>query len=171
MILSFDAEANGLYGQAFALGAVIVKSNKIVDEFQARCPIQEPVDPWVAENVLPVLLNMEVTHKSYEGMLNSFYDFYMKYKESTFIAHIAHPVETKVLRDMVQLDLKNRVWDGPLITDVHQELSRIGEDPWSVDDYIKKYNIEVPYKGSPHHPLYDAHTAAAVYQHINRPTI
>ena len=53
-ILSFDAETNGLWGQAFAIGAILYNpEGKEIDRFVGRCPIEEDVNSWVAENVLP----------------------------------------------------------------------------------------------------------------------
>jgi hypothetical protein len=109
-IFSFDAETNGLYGQAFALAAVVTdEEGREIASFVARCPIEGQVDDWMRENVLPRLESVEVSHASYRDMLEAFYAFYMAHKDgATAIAHIAHPVETKVLRDMVEADLAGR---------------------------------------------------------------
>ena len=53
-IFSLDAEANGLWGQAFAIAAVVADENgQEIDQFTGRCPIQGKINHWVAENVLP----------------------------------------------------------------------------------------------------------------------
>ena len=78
-IFSFDAETNGLYGQAFMLAAVVTINGKKVDEFVARCPITETVDGWVKDNVLPQVDSVEISHSSYGEMLDAFYAFYMSY--------------------------------------------------------------------------------------------
>ena len=41
-----------------------------------------------------------------------------------------------------------------------------GEDPNSVDDYVKKHKLDVPFDGSPHHPLYDAIATEVAYRHL-----
>lgn len=45
-IMSFDAETNGLWGQAFAISAVVYdeKGNE-VERFLTRCPIEEEINP------------------------------------------------------------------------------------------------------------------------------
>lgn len=166
-LFSFDAETNGLYGQAFALAAIVTNESGEAARFIARCPIESKVNPWVAENVLPTLDGLAETHTSYREMLEAFYAFYKLHKEgSTVIAHVAHPVETKVLRDMVELDLAARMWDGPLLTDVHQALATAKENPWSVDEYLKKHGLAVPFEGATHHPLFDSWAAEVAYRHL-----
>lgn len=65
-IFSFDAETNGLWGQAFAVAAVLFDENgDEVARFVGRCPIEGEVNPWVKENVLPEMEGIPVTHKSY----------------------------------------------------------------------------------------------------------
>lgn len=52
-IFSWDCETNGLWGRAFAIGAVVYEDGVEVKTFYARCPIEGKVDTWVEENVLP----------------------------------------------------------------------------------------------------------------------
>ena len=54
-ILSIDAETNGLWGKAFAIGAVLYENGEEIKTFLSRCPINGNVDKWVSENVLPQL--------------------------------------------------------------------------------------------------------------------
>ena len=56
LVFSFDAETNGLWGQAFALGALVYdESGAEVARFVGRCPIEGEVKEWVEANVLPQL--------------------------------------------------------------------------------------------------------------------
>lgn len=52
-VFSVDAETNGLYGQAFAIAAVVYENGAKIAEFLARCPITGAIDPFVKENVIP----------------------------------------------------------------------------------------------------------------------
>ena len=53
-VLSFDAETNGLWGQAFAIAAVLFNENGAeTARFVGRCPIEGEVNSWVKTNVLP----------------------------------------------------------------------------------------------------------------------
>ncbi len=171
-ILSFDAETNGLYGQAFCLAAVVTDENGLMAEFVGRCPIEEPVDDWVRDNVLPHIEDVEISHASYCDLLEAFYRFYKEQKDgATVVAHMAHPVETKVLRDMVEADLNGRMWDGPYpgICDVWTALELAGyAKPDSVDSYIKDHGLGVPFTGATHHPLYDSWAAEVVFRHLTK---
>ncbi len=167
-IFSFDAETNGLYGQAFMLAAVVTVDGKKVDEFIARCPIAETVDDWVKDNVLPQVENVEVSHSSYDKMLNAFYAFYMNHKnDSVIIAHMAFPVEAKVLRDMIEINLDERGWDGPYpLIDVSAILQAKGFDPASVDGYNKSQGLKVPFDSNAHHPMFDSWAAEVCYRNL-----
>jgi len=169
-IFSFDGETNGLYGQAFALAAVVTDDSGEIATFVARCPIEDIIDDWVAENVLPNMENVGVTHADYRSMLESFWNFYMKHKEGAdVVAHVAHPVETKLFRDVVEANLNNRIWEAPFpLIDVASVLKARGFDPLSVDSYIKSQNLEVPFDGTIHHPLYDSWATEVAYRHLMR---
>lgn len=168
-VFSFDAETNGLYGEAFCLAAVVIdEAGNEVANFVGRCPIAGAVDGWVAENVLPNLEAIEVTHADYGSLLEGFYAFYKEHKvDATVIAHMAHPVETKVLRDLVEVDLGGRMWDGPYpLIDVAGVLLAKGFNPTSVDTYNTGHGVTVPFDGATHHPLYDSWAAAVAFRHL-----
>ena len=167
-VFSFDAETNGLYGQAFMLAAIVTVDGEKVDEFVARCPIAETVDDWVQDNVLPQVESVEVTDSSYGEMLDAFYAFYMSHKDdAVIIAHMAFPVEAKVLRDMIEVNLDKRGWDGPFpLIDVSAVLQAKGFDPTSVDGYNKNHGIEIPFGGTTHHPLFDSWAAEVCYRDL-----
>ena len=166
-IFSFDAETNGLWGQAFAIGALVYEGEKEIARFLGRCPISEPINDWVQQNVLPVLLDVPITHRSYEELLKDFAKFYMENKENAdVIVHMGYIVEAKILRDMHDLGLIGD-WDGPYpLFDISGNLKQVGEDPTSVDKYAQKYGIEIRNFGSPHNPLYDCEVTARVYMHL-----
>jgi DNA polymerase III alpha subunit (gram-positive type) len=165
-IMSVDVETNGLYGQPFAIGAVLFNNGETTEEFTARCPCPINMNEWVKDNVLPALTNMPETHPNYHTMVEAFYSWYMTHKEgAVIIAHIAHPVETGLFRDMIKA-APGRDFNGPYpFIDVASVLLAKGFDPLSVDQYILKKKLSVPPE-SPHHPLYDAHAALAVYIHL-----
>ena len=68
-VLSMDAETNGLWGQAFAIGAILYSEDgSEAARFVGRCPIQgEKVNPWVAENVLPQMEAIPIDHTYLAG--------------------------------------------------------------------------------------------------------
>ena len=73
-VFSWDAETNGLWGAAFAIGAVIYENGVETKKFYTRCPIAGDVNPWVQENVLPQMENLPVTHKFFSFISNYFGD-------------------------------------------------------------------------------------------------
>lgn len=164
-VFSFDAETNGLWGTAFAIAAVVEMEDMSRVTFSARCPIVGETNEWVAENVLPAIEHLEITHDSYRSMLRAFSDFYMEHKkDADIIVHMGLPVESKVLLDMHTMGFIGD-WDAPypLI-----DISAIPEIGTSVDSYNKANNITVPFDGATHDPLYDSYAALVAYKRSNR---
>jgi len=163
-IFSLDAETNGLWGEAFSIGALVYdESGKEV----ARSD-EKVTNEWVKDNVLPQMKEIPVTHQTYNEMLRDFADFYMQYKEGAdILVHMGVPVESRILRDMYEFGYIGE-WDGPFpLCDVAGNLQQAGENPTSVDEYIKKHDLSVPdFDGGTHNPLYDSAVAAIVYRHL-----
>jgi DNA polymerase III epsilon subunit-like protein len=161
-IFSFDAETNGLWGQAFCLGAVVYENGKEVKSWVGRCPIVNRVDKWVDLNVLSEIHNIDLTNVSYKSLLRDFAEFYLENKDgSDVIVHIGTPVESKIILDMHEFGF---IDDGeapfPLI-DIAGNLQQAGFNPVSVDAYNAKHNIDIA--GNAHNPLYDSRAAAECY--------
>ena len=166
--LSFDAETNGLWGQAFAIAAVIYEDGKEVSTFLGRCPIEEDVNGWVAENVLPQMEGIPETYGSYSEMLKAFADYYQKEKKgANIIVHMGVPVESQLFRDMHTAGFIGD-WDAPYpLIDIAGNLQQAGFDPTSVDTYNKDHGLEVPAcEGGTHNPLFDSRAAALCYLHL-----
>ncbi|MFH1451438.1 MAG: hypothetical protein ABIF89_02410, partial [bacterium] len=169
-IFSFDAETNGLWGQPFAIGALVLdsKTGQESSRFVGRCPIEGTTDRYVEENVLPAMAGMPETYDGYESLLRAFAKFYLANKEEAqVLVHMGYVVEAGLLHDMRAKGLIGE-WDGPYpLYDVSGNLDQMGEDPTSVDDYAQKHGLVVPvFEGGTHNPLYDAAVAAAVYRHL-----
>lgn len=168
-VLSFDAETNGLWGQAFAIGALVYSENgEELDRFAGRLPDNVVNDPWVIENVLPQLSVMPISHESYDSLLVDFAKFYLKHEDGKdVVVHMGFPVEAKILFDMHERGL---IGDNespfPLI-DVSGHLLQVGEDPTSVDAFIAKNGLKVrKFIGETHNPLYDAEAAYVTYRYL-----
>lgn len=161
-LLSFDLEANGLHGQAFAVGAVVMDATgKIHDEFSARCLLHGPVDPFVRENILPALVDMPVTHKTYAELCEAFWAWYLKTEPKTDYVLVSngYPVEYRFLLDCQKADLEERYWQHPYpILDLSSLLLQIGNKISSKNKLVG----EIKKTGSfvQHHPLHDARVAA-----------
>jgi hypothetical protein len=168
-IFSFDAETNGLWGKAFAIGALVYDEQGVeIARFVGRLPDSEVTDQWVKDNVLPTLASVAVTHDNYDALLVSFAEFYKANKsDADVIVHMGYIVEAGLLRDMHSSGVIGD-WDGPYpLLDVSGNLQQAGEDPTSVDSYVKKYELSVgEFEGGTHNPLYDSAVAAVVYRHL-----
>lgn len=165
-IFSFDAETNGLWGEAFAIAAVVKDTaTGEVKTFLGRCPIdvtQVTINPWVRENVLPQLKGVPCNYDSYRSLLKAFMDFYMAEKENAqIIVHMGLPVEARLFLDAHKMGIIGD-WDAPfpLI-----DISALPEIGTSVDSYNKEHNLDVPFNGSTHNPIYDSWAALLAYEH------
>jgi hypothetical protein len=170
-IFSFDAETDGLWGQAFAIGALVYDENGAeITRFVGRLPDTEVTDSWVKENVLPKITDIPVTHGDYGALLVSFAEFYKANKQDAdIIVHMGYIIEARILRDLHDRGLIGD-WDGPYpLYDVSGNLQAAGADPTSVDKFAAEHNLSVgEFEGGTHNPLYDSAVAAAVYRHLNK---
>lgn len=166
IIFSFDAETNGLWGKAFAVAVIVyTPEGEEVERLSLRCPIEGgEVSPWVAENVLPQMEAIEVTHGSYSEMLKAFSEFWLKYKDvAVALVHMGHIVEAALIRDAHEMGYLGD-WDAPYLWNDLCVIPEVGD---SVDAYAKAHGIEVSdYAGGTHNPLYDSEVTAKVYFHV-----
>lgn len=167
-IFSFDAETDGLWGQPFAVAAIVYEGEQETARFIARLSDDVVVNQWVKDNVLPTLSDIAPTHDTYDAMLRDFAAFYLTYKrDADCICHMGYIVEAYLLREMHRLGFIGD-WDAPYpLYDVSGNLQAAGEDATSVDAYAKKYGLQVSDYGTTHNPLYDCEVAARVYMHLN----
>ena len=165
VILSFDAETNGLWGQAFAIGAVLYEDGIETARFIGRCPIEETVDPWVAENVLPQLEGVPVEYSSYESLLRAFMAWRAAHRDgATELVHMGVPVEARLFLDAHRMGIIGD-WDGPYPLGDASALPEIGDygDGYNAAHGISPDSAE--FDGGTHNPLYDAAAAAVAYRH------
>ncbi len=168
-VFSLDAETNGLWGQAFAIGALVYDElGNEVARFIGRLPDTVVTNEWVRENVLPQMTGISVTHKNYEDLLRDFARFFLANKESAHvIVHMGYIVEAKVLRDMYEHGLIGE-WDAPFpLYDVSGNLQAAGADPTSVDKFAAEHDLKIAeFEGGTHNPLYDSAVTAVVYLYL-----
>lgn len=166
LVISIDAESNGLAGRAFCVGMTLSDSTGELDFRVFRCPVGEvAVNDWVRDNVLPAITDVPETLAEYPFLLAEVYATIDRWggRQVPLIAHVAWPVEARLLLDVYSGE---RVWDGPYpLIDVASMLLAKGHDPFTVDGYLAAHGIDKP-EGSPHHPLYDARAAERCYRHL-----
>lgn len=152
-IFVFDVESDGLYGEGFAFGAVVMdpRGNELA-ALQACC-LEGVQEKWVQENVLPHLQDMpQVSSRALVRQL--FWDFYMQWKDKCRIfGDVIYPVEAEFMRRCV-LDHR-AVWDGPFpLLDVSAVMLACGYDP------LTDGMLFTQISGQAHHPLFDARVSA-----------
>ena len=115
-ILMFDVESDGLYGEGFAVGAIVVDCNGMVIDHFELLSIEgknNVSESFVIDNILPYLTTMEKCNTNLD-LRNRFHEFYMKHKDTCKVySDCNYPVETNFLRDVVKDDEENRKWEMP----------------------------------------------------------
>lgn len=160
-LLSFDLESNGLHGEVFAVGAVVMSADgAITNEFSGRCEITEQTDEWVAANVLPALRGMPMSHASYQELREAFWAWYLEAepKADYVLVSNGYPVEYRFLLKCQEENLDERYWQHPFpILDLTSLLIGAGQNPIDKNQLVTK--LAARYKLSRHHPLHDAKLA------------
>lgn len=160
-IVSLDCESNGLHGQIFAAAAIIYQNGAEVADWYARCPIDGPVDPWVAENVLPAMEGIPVSSPNYGHLLDDWRKLVdgLRPASPLYLAHIPWPVETRFLWDAHGAT----PFTGPYpLLDLASMLHARGYDATSEDAYLTARGLSRP-AGKAHDPRNDARSAALAY--------
>ena len=170
-IISVDAETNGLWGKAFAIAAILYTQETDdaawveVDRIVVRLPDNFIKNQWVKDNCLPRMKGIKVTHYSYPKMLSTFANWYNDNRKDTVVLwHMGHVVEAFLFREMVDFAFIGE-WDAPYTPiEVAEVLRCHGEDPASVDTYLKKKGVVISdVEGGTHNPIYDCIAAMTAY--------
>lgn len=160
-LLSFDLETNGLHGSAFAVGAVVMGADgKVHGQFEGRCLLDGKADPWVKDNVLPVVADMPLNCKNSRELREAFWQWYLRAEPEAdyVVVNNGYPVEYRFLLQCQEENLDERYWQHPFpILDLFSLLVQVGQkgDKSKLMSAIKKREKLVP-----HHPLHDAKLAA-----------
>ena len=169
VILSLDAETDGLWGKAIAIAAVAYDENGVEMASFCERSSEKVQNEWVKENVEPVLQNIRCAG-DYIDLLTSFARFYRFLRERynvTVLWHMGHVVEAYLFRELVAHKLIGE-WDAPYTPIEVADHLRVHDcAPDSVDGYAREHGIEIPDElGSTHNPLYDCVVAHKVYRHL-----
>jgi hypothetical protein len=166
-ILCFDLETNGLHGEVFAIGAVVMQADgQILDEFTGRTQLVDDVDSWVQANVLPTIKDLPISHSTYKDLRESFWRWYLRAeKQSDYVlVSNGYPVEYRFLIKCQEENLKERYWQHPFpILDLSSLLIIAGEEPSSKSKL--KSQIINEGKFARHNPLDDAKISALAAFH------
>lgn len=155
-----DAETDGLYGDVWAIGAVVLDPGGAeIAHFAAQTDPEDVTDPWVRENVLP-----KCDHPRYSSrreLRDAFWAFWIGHRESALaIADCGYPVEAGLFRACVADDPAARQWLGPYpLHDVATMLLAAGIDTKS--DRFRLAGID---GARVHDPLEDARASAICWR-------
>lgn len=129
-MFSFDAETDGLYGDVWAIGAVVADDNgREVAYFGAQIDPTGVINQWVRDNVVPYISLPRFS--SSRALRDAFWAFWLAHREGAVcIADFGSPVESGLFRACVADDPDVRQWLGPYpLHDVGTALLCAGVDP------------------------------------------
>lgn len=173
-VLAFDAESNGLHGDPFAVGAVLLDpSGAEVDRFYGRTllPDGEEVHAWVRENVFPAL--DPETHAEPRAMRDAFWAWLRGHVETArslsqrlvVAVDCGWPVEARLLAECVADDPADRGGKGPYpLHEVATLLLAAGMDPLGSYAPLVLSPLELQTHRA-HHPVDDARVSARLARH------
>lgn len=161
-ILCLDVESNGLHGEGFAVGAVVLRlDGTVIDEFTARCPVHGPVDEWVEKNVLPPMEAFKLTHKNSRELRADFWKWFVEAKEQVDFVLVdnGYPVEARFLIQCQEDDLDERYWQHayPML-ELNSLLLAAGIKPLAVR--YRMVEDELEGEVLKHNPRFDAEVSA-----------
>lgn len=113
-IFLFDVEAASLYGEGFAVGAIVCNNGKVLDTFSLMSTdVAANASTWVVENVLKSLVDMPKC-KSGKQLRQAFFNFYRKHQDTCDIwSDVNFPVETNFLISIVKDNENDREFSMP----------------------------------------------------------
>ena len=120
LFLSIDAETDGLYGDAFAIGAAVLASDgTVLDTFAGKAEEDSVESAWVRENCLPHLISLPV----FDSLLQfreAFWAFYLVWHER---CTISLNVSIWAKTSSIETVLNSRGFD--ILSEVLKRLSRL----------------------------------------------
>lgn len=113
-ILSFDGETDGLYGDCWAIGGLVIDrvTNEVVDQIKLFLLDTIVMDEWVNENIFP-LVNNDNSFKRVctEGFSSDFLYFISRWKNDAFcVVDFGCPVETTVMANVIRQFIPKESW-------------------------------------------------------------
>ena len=162
-LLCFDLETNGLHGEVFAVGAVVVDaSGKVFDEFTGRCKLTGPIDAWVEKSVIPAIKDMPIMYQTNANLREAFWKWYVKTEEQSDYVLVSngYPVEYRYLLKCQEENLEERYWQHPFPLLELTSLLLLTETFAAKNKQVAELHRTGNYKR--HHPLDDAKISATL---------
>jgi len=156
-----DVESNGLYGQPFCVGAVVMNwGGRVLARQCWRCEIDEVEDEWVLEHVIPQLQHIDITVDNLDELCLRFIEWHGLLTEGMHLpiyADIGFPVDHAFLYYLGQCAERRGVpWKSPYpVYDIGSILSARGiNTDISREEYAGSM-VGIA-SGRPHDPCWDA---------------
>lgn len=172
-IISIDAEASELGGEIFAIGAVVFKQKSGRSPVRVAanyCGVTDPpphVDPWVKENVLPVLPPKNLHNQT--TLLSDFWLWLAPHLQGNLVlVDVGFPVEARLFSELIRVE-PSRAWkiEGPVL-DLASELVGCGLDGFNTPRVPLAQETFGPELWKPHHPMHDAVVQAGAHYSLVR---
>lgn len=158
-IFSVDAETDGLYGDVWAIGAVVVDAEGVeIARFAGQVDSADLTDEYVVREIVP---HVDLPrYGSRRELRDAFWAFWMAHREtSVCIADCGAPVEAGLFRACVADNPAERQWKGPYpLHEVATRLMDAGVDPGV--DRVEFAGLSGLVK---HNPVDDARASAACW--------
>ena len=157
-----DAETDGLYGPFLSIAAIVCDAEGEEESiFYAcrSCTPEEITEEWVLENVYPYLKSDNL-YEEEEGLLSSFWRFYMEHKDCICIGDVIYPVESRLFERCVRANLSERSFQGPYpLMDLSSMLYVRGMDPLTERSSLMNRSDYIP-----HYALDDVRMSIAIWK-------
>jgi hypothetical protein len=110
--LIFDVESDGMYGQGFAIGYIILDDKNNIIKYDSIKSREEIKNEWVKENVLPNLKTIKTVDTNKE-LRTIFYNVLQENKDCEIWSDVNFPVETNFLSDIAKDDIDDMAFNMP----------------------------------------------------------
>lgn len=160
-----DAETDGLYGALLTLAVLVTdEDGQVAETFYGGIPeaIAQVKDPWVIENVLPIIGDIE-TIASESLLLEKAWQMWERFGgEARCYVDVPHPIESRLLGQMVMAQPAERALKGPFpLIDLASLLLGAGLDP-----LVNRQRLVGEVEGPLHNALYDVYLSNKVLTYL-----
>ena len=165
-LICLDTESNGLHGDPFCVGAVLLDSNIVQSSFIGRCNmVRRPTD-WTERHLLPAIMDIPIVYPTSQDLSIAFAWWLSdRYAEGAFTlwADWCIPVDAKMIIRTMREAKDDVEWvNRPLV--VHEVATLLFAAGYDVDTPREAFVAEelkgrVPQK---HNPVWDAEVSARV---------
>lgn len=154
-----DAETDGLYGEVWAIGAIVLDNTGAeIATFAGQTDPQDVTDSWVRDNVVPKCDLPR--YPSRRDLRDAFWSFWLSHRGDVLaVADCGYPVETGLFRACVADHQAERQWLGPYpLHDVATHLLAAGIETKS--DRFRLAGMDPKHN---HDPLQDARASGVCW--------